>query len=54
MGEDTFLMNELACQELFGIRDELLLGVEGAYYSRAKKARLVAPARVLWYVSQGK
>jgi GNAT superfamily N-acetyltransferase len=41
----------LAETELFGVPAELLLGPENIYYSGAVKARIEAPARLLWYVS---
>lgn len=44
---------ELGSQLLFGLRDDLHLGVEGAYYRSAENNNLVAPGRVLWYVSKG-
>jgi GNAT superfamily N-acetyltransferase/predicted nucleic acid-binding protein len=44
---------ELGSQLLFGLRDDLHLGVEGAYYRSAANNNLVAPGRVLWYVSKG-
>ena len=48
-----FFDTGLASQLLFGLRDELHLGVEGVYYRSAKNNNLVAPGRVLWYVSKG-
>lgn len=48
-----FFDDELASQFFFGTREELLLGVEGAYYCSAQHRHLTAPARVLWYVSKG-
>ncbi len=44
---------ELGSQLLFGLREDLHLGVEGAYYRSAKNNNLTSPGRVLWYVSQG-
>lgn len=44
---------ELGSQLLFGLREDLHLGVEGVYYRSAKNNNLKAPGRVLWYVSQG-
>lgn len=44
---------ELGSQLLFGLRDDLHLGVEGAYYRSAENNNLAAPGRVLWYVSKG-
>lgn len=44
---------ELGSQLLFGLRDDLHLGLEGAYYRSAINNNLVAPGRVLWYVSKG-
>ncbi|HMP77544.1 MAG TPA: GNAT family N-acetyltransferase [Kiritimatiellia bacterium] len=43
----------LASQLLFGLREELHLGVEGAYYRSAENNNMGAPGRVLWYVSRG-
>jgi hypothetical protein len=48
-----FFDTELGSQLLFGLRDDLHLGLEGVYYRSAKNNNLVAPGRVLWYVSQG-
>lgn len=44
---------ELGSQLLFGLRDDLHLGVEGVYYRSAENNNLTAPGRVLWYVSKG-
>jgi GNAT superfamily N-acetyltransferase/predicted nucleic acid-binding protein len=44
---------ELGSQLLFGLREDLHLGVDGVYYRSAKNNNLTAPGRVLWYVSQG-
>lgn len=44
---------ELGSQLLFGLRDDLHLGVEGAYFRSAENNNLAAPGRVLWYVSKG-
>ena len=48
-----FFDAELGSQLLFGLREDLHLGVEGVYYRKAKNNNLTAPGRVLWYVSQG-
>ena len=48
-----FFDAELGAQLLFGLREDLHLGVEGVYYRRAKNNNLAAPGRVLWYVSKG-
>lgn len=48
-----FFDADLGSQLLFGLREDLHLGVEGVYYRKAKNNNLAAPARVLWYVSQG-
>lgn len=50
---EHFFDDDLASQYLFGLKDELLLGIEGAYYCSAKNSHLTAPARILWYVSKG-
>lgn len=44
---------ELGSQLLFGLREDLHLGVEGAYYRSATNNNLTVPGRILWYVSQG-
>lgn len=52
---EHFFDTELAEQRLpglCGIREELHLGVEAAYYS-ASNISICAPGRILWYVSQG-
>lgn len=43
----------IASQLLFGLREELHLGVEGVYYRSVENNNLVAPGRVLWYVCKG-
>jgi predicted nucleic acid-binding protein len=48
-----FFDAELGSQMLFGLREDLHLGVEGVYYRKARNNNLVAPGRILWYVSQG-
>ncbi len=48
-----FFDAELGSQMLFGLREDLHLGVEGAYYRKKKNNNLAAPGRVLWYVNQG-
>ncbi len=35
------------------LKERLHLGIEGAYYCSGKNRHLRAPARILWYVSQG-
>jgi len=44
---------ELGSQLLFGLREDLHLGVEGAYYRSTENNNLAVPGRVLWYVSKG-
>lgn len=48
-----FFDAELGSQMLFGLREDLHLGVEGVYYRKTRNNNLTAPGRVLWYVSQG-
>ncbi len=48
-----FFDAELGSQLLFGLREELHLGVEGVYYRSAENNNLTVPGRVLWYVSKG-
>lgn len=48
-----FFDAELGSQLLFGLREDLHLGVEGAYYRSARNNNLTVPGRILWYVSQG-
>jgi len=48
-----FFDEQLGSELLFGLREELHLGVEGVYYRSPKQSHLSAPARILWYVSQG-
>ena len=40
-------------QLLMDLKEKLHLGIEGAYYCSAQNSHVVAPARVLWYVSKG-
>ena len=47
-----FFDAELGSQMLFGLREDLHLGVEGAYYRSAENNNLTVPGRVLWYVSK--
>ena len=47
-----FFDAELGSQLLFGLREDLHLGVEGAYYRSAENNNLIVPGRVLWYVSK--
>jgi hypothetical protein len=42
----------LAGQTLFGARPDLALNHEAVYYRASRPAILMAPARILWYVSQ--
>lgn len=44
---------DLGSQLLFGLREDLHLGVEGVYYRSAENNNLTAPGRILWYVSKG-
>ena len=48
-----FFDTDLASEMLFGLRNELHLGIEGAYYCSAKNTLLKYPSRVVWYVSRG-
>jgi len=41
----------LAKQVLYARKEQLALNVEGVYYRSARPALIVAPARILWYVS---
>lgn len=47
-----FFDAELGSQLLFGLREDLHLGVEGAYYRSTENNNLIVPGRVLWYVSK--
>lgn len=47
-----FFDAELGSQLLFGLREDLHLGVEGVYYRSAENDNLTVPGRVLWYVSK--
>lgn len=47
-----FFDAELGSQLLFGLREDLHLGVEGAYYRSTENNNLTVPGRVLWYVSK--
>jgi hypothetical protein len=51
---EHFFDNDLALQRFptMGVREELHLGVEAVYYT-ATAQKMIAPARILWYVSQG-
>jgi len=49
-----FFDAELGSQLLFGLREDLHLGVEGVYYRSVENNNLTIPGRVLWYVSKGK
>jgi len=44
---------ELGSQLLIGLRTELHLGTECVYYRSPHGPEIVAPGRILWYVSQG-
>jgi GNAT superfamily N-acetyltransferase len=48
-----FFDSDLGSQLLFGLREDLHLGVEGAYFRSAENHNMSAPGRVLWYVSKG-
>lgn len=48
-----FFDADLGSQLLFGLREDLHLGVEGAYYRSTENNNLTVPGRVLWYVSKG-
>jgi len=43
---------EMAAQMLLGANPELVLNLENVYYRAKQPAVLVAPGRILWYVSQ--
>ncbi len=47
-----FFDAELGSQLLFGLREDLHLGVEGVYYRSAENNNLTVPGRILWYVSK--
>lgn len=47
-----FFDTELGSQLLFGLREDLHLGVEGVYFRSAENNNLTVPGRVLWYVSK--
>ncbi len=47
-----FFDAELGSQLLFGLREDLHLGVEGVYYRSAENNNLIVPGRILWYVSK--
>lgn len=44
----------IASQDLFGGEPSLIFNVENVYYRSSRPKVLVAPARILWYVSRGK
>lgn len=44
----------IAGQDLFGGEPSLMFNVENVYYRAAHPRVLAAPARILWYVSQGR
>ena len=48
-----FFDSDLGSELLFGLKDELHLGIEGAYYCSKRNTQLRNPSRVLWYVSKG-
>jgi len=48
-----FFDADLGSQLLFGLREDLHLGVEGVYYRSTENNNLTVPGRVLWYVSKG-
>jgi len=47
-----FFDTELGSQLLFGLREDLHLGVEGVYYRSSENNNLTIPGRVLWYVTK--
>jgi predicted nucleic acid-binding protein len=47
-----FFDAELGSQLLFGLREDLHLGVEGVYYRSVENNNLTVPGRILWYVSK--
>jgi hypothetical protein len=47
-----FFDTELGSQLLFGLREDLHLGVEGVYYRNTENNNLTVPGRILWYVSK--
>jgi predicted nucleic acid-binding protein/GNAT superfamily N-acetyltransferase len=48
-----FFDSDLGSELLFGLKDDLHLGIEGAYYCSKRNILLQHPGRVLWYVSKG-
>jgi len=44
--------DQLARQELFGARQDLIMRREAVFYRSARNGKLEAPARILWYVSK--
>lgn len=44
----------IALQDLFGAEPSLILNGENVYYRASRPKVLTAPARILWYVSQGR
>jgi hypothetical protein len=48
-----FFDSDLGSQLLFGLREDLHLGVEGVYYRSAENHNLTLPGRILWYVCKG-
>lgn len=46
--------NDLGSQTLLGRKDELGLSREHVYYSGSPQGSVVAPARILWYVAEGR
>src|SRR5439155_15453757 len=48
-----FFDSDLGSELLFGLKDDLHLGIEGAYYCSKRHTILQHPGRVLWYVSKG-
>lgn len=47
-----FFDTALGSQMLFGLREDLHLGVEGVYYRKARNNNMLTPGRILWYVSK--
>jgi hypothetical protein len=50
---EQFFDAPIGAQLLMDLNEKLHLGIEGAYYCSPLNTHLIAPARVLWYVSKG-
>jgi hypothetical protein len=46
--------DDIAKQDLFGSKPTLILNAENVYYRKSNPKIPVSPARILWYVSNGK